>query len=566
MNPSNRTIRLVAVIAVVAGVTTTGGRGATPKFLPDDPIAASIDSQDASRVMNREIDLVYDTLENLFSSPGDSTPNVRAQNVNTIDEVPDSSWLTNRIGAVPITVDALLKGPDTTTGPAAGTWTVVSAKVDGVTPGFTIRDNTGVMWFIKFDPPGYRAMATGTEIVVSKLMWALGYHVPEVHLAQLDPEELMIGDQAAISLNGRKRSLKRSDISAVLRQAHRDPDGSYRVIASKALEGRPIGGFRFYGTRSDDPNDVIAHEHRRELRAYGTYAAWLNHVDSKSINTLDTLVDVDGRTIVRHHLLDFGSTIGSAGVYPREAYEGHEYLIEGKKALAGIPTLGFYIKDWRTAPRYRSTTVGSFPADNATWDPEEWKPRYPNSAFLAARLDDKFWAALRLRYFTPQMLEAVTRVGQFHDSASEAALAKFLIERRNAIVRRYLPAVNPVVDLKLTEAKRLTFRNAAVDAHDAGVPIEYVVKWLRFDNATGATTPIGTTSSAGSRTSVPVPFDLPSHDGVYIRAELSASGGPECWSEPVHAYFFRDRANWKLVGFERVPDGNAPGRDDARLP
>ena len=27
-------------------------------------------------------------------------------------------------------------------------------------------------------------------------MWALGYHVPEVHIASLDPEQLTIGDKA----------------------------------------------------------------------------------------------------------------------------------------------------------------------------------------------------------------------------------------------------------------------------------------------------------------------------------------------------------------------------------
>ena len=64
---------------------------------------------------------------------------------------------------------------------------------------------------------------------------------------------------------------------------------------ARRSKGRPVGGFRFYGTRSDDPNDVVPHEHRRELRAYGTFAAWVNHVDSKSINTLDTVVDQDGR-------------------------------------------------------------------------------------------------------------------------------------------------------------------------------------------------------------------------------------------------------------------------------
>ena len=558
MFSTTRALRFGAALAVLVCFLTVGGRGATPKFLADDPIAVVIDSQDASPVTMREIDLVYDTVENLFPKPGDKTINVRAQNVNTVDEVADSSWFTNRIGARPVTVEELLKGPDTTTGPAAGPWTVVSAKSDGVTPGFTIRDADDQVWFIKFDPPGYRAMATGTEVVVTKLMWALGYHVPEVHITSLRRDQLTIGDKATMSRHGRKRSLQRSDVTEALDQAHRDPDGSYRVIASKALEGRAVGGFKFYGTRSDDPNDLVEHEHRRELRAYGTFAAWLNHVDSKSINTLDTLVDQDGRKIVRHHLLDFGSTIGSAGVYPREAYEGSEYLVEGKKTLAGIPTFGFYVKGWRTAPRYRSSTVGSFPSDNATWDPERWKPRYANAAFRAARMDDKFWAARRLQLITSDLLRAVTRVGQFNDPKSEEALAQFLIDRRNAIVRRYLAAVNPIVDMQLPENGRLMFANAAVDADVASMPMEYVAAWFRFDNATGDATAIGTTRSEGSRTSVPVPSDLPTAEGVYVRAEVAALGGPASWSEPVHAYFFRQHGNWKLVGFERVPDGNAP--------
>ena len=560
MSQINRTIArgFWTAIALLFVGTTVGGRASTPKFLNDDPIAVVVDSQDASNVKRRDIDLVYDTLENLLSKPGDPTANVRAQNVNTIDEVPDSSWFTNRLGAAPMTVDELLKGPDTTNGPASGAWTVIAAKSDGVTPGFTVRDGSGQVWFLKFDPPGYRAMATGTEIVVTKLMWALGYHVPEVHIASLHPDQLTVGEQATITLTGRKRALKRADINAALNKAHRNPDGSYRVIASKALEGQPVGGFRFYGLRSDDPNDVTAHEHRRELRGYGTFAAWLNHVDSKSINTLDTLVKQDGRTIVRHHLLDFGSTIGSAGVYPREAYEGSEYLIEGKKTLAGIPTFGFYVKDWRTAPRYRSSTLGSFPSDNSTWDPERWKPLYANAAFRAARLDDKFWAARLLQRFTSDMLRAVTQVGQFNDPASEEVLAKFLVDRRTAIVRRYLGAVNPIVDMQLRENGRLLFANAAVDADIASAPMEYVANWSTFDNATGTATTIGTTRSAGNAPSVPVPADLPMLDGVYIRAEVAALGGPASWSEPVHAYLFREHANWKLVGFERVPDGNAP--------
>jgi hypothetical protein len=546
---------LVVALAVAATVLTTAS---SRKFYPDDPITRVDDSQDASAVQAREIDLVYDTLENSFYWPGDHTPDVRAQNLNTIDEVPDSSWFTNRVGARPLSVDDLLKGPNTGSGPAPGPWTVIRAKNDGVMPGFTVRDTIGQVWFLKFDPPGHPAMATGTEAMVAKLFWALGYHVPEVYLGTLRPSELVIDDDARITTpSGRRRAFRHGDVQALLRKAHRQPDGTYRVIASKALPGRPVGGFRFYGTRSDDPNDLIPHEHRRELRAYGTFAAWLNHVDSKSINTLDTVVEQDGRQVVRHHLLDFGSTVGSAGVYPREAYEGSEYLVEGKKTLAGMPSLGLYVKDWRTIPMYRARSVGAFPRDNSRWDPEAWKPRYANSAFRAARMDDKFWAARRLQAFTDDLLNAVVRVGQFDDPPSEEMLSKFLVERRNAIVRRYLPAVNPVVDVRLSASGALTFRNAAVDAGVASAPAGYVVGWSRFDNTTGVATAIGETTTSGPSASAPA--DLPSAPGTFIRTEIRANGGPEGWSEPAHVYFVREAAGWRLVGFERVPGGNPPG-------
>ncbi len=49
------------------------------------------------------------------------------------------------------------------------------------------------------------------------------------------------------------------------------------------------------GTRSDDPNDLVPHEHRRELRALRVFGAWTNLVDWKAGNTLDTLVEENGR-------------------------------------------------------------------------------------------------------------------------------------------------------------------------------------------------------------------------------------------------------------------------------
>ena len=92
----------------------------------------------------------------------------RAGNINTVDEVPDSTWYTNRLGSRTLTPAEVAVGPDTNDGPAAGAWLVTSSKSDGVTPGFTIKDARGDRWFLKFDPPGYRAMATGTEIPIPR--------------------------------------------------------------------------------------------------------------------------------------------------------------------------------------------------------------------------------------------------------------------------------------------------------------------------------------------------------------------------------------------------------------
>ena len=78
-------------------------RGAAgPRFLPDDPLTVEPETQDAGKAQPRDIELIWDLAENLFSRPGDPALDVRAQNVNTIDEVPDSSWFTNRILAHPL--------------------------------------------------------------------------------------------------------------------------------------------------------------------------------------------------------------------------------------------------------------------------------------------------------------------------------------------------------------------------------------------------------------------------------------------------------------------------------
>jgi hypothetical protein len=219
--------------------------------------------------------------------------------------------------------------------------------MEGISPGFTIRDATGQLYFIKFDPPSNPEMASGAEVICTKLFYAFGYHVPENYIALVRREDLVIGEAARIDdESGRRRRMEPRDLDALLKKAARQPDGSYRALASKALEGKPVGPFRYHRTRPDDPNDIFPHEHRRELRGLLVFSAWLNHDDSRSINSLDTLVRDGSRTIVRHHLLDFGSTLGSGSVQAQSTRAGNEFIWDSRPTFITMLTLGLYVRPW----------------------------------------------------------------------------------------------------------------------------------------------------------------------------------------------------------------------------
>ena len=551
---NTKTSRLAALVGgtlSLAAALSIASTAASPRFYDDDPIWHERDTQDASGMKPLEVDLLVDLTTNLIGPR--SVEAGRARNLNSVDEVPDSSWYTNRAGARSLTPEQVFTGPDTTKGPEPGAWTVTSSKSDGVTPGFTIKDSKGQLWFIKFDPPGYRGMATGTEVAVTKLMWALGYHVPENHIAYMRRDQLAIGSGAKFTPpGGTRRPMRPDDLDTLLQRADREADGSYRVVASRALPGKPIGRIRFVDTRPDDPNDIVPHEDRRELRGYGVFAAWLNHVDAKAINSLDTLITENGRSFVRHNLLDFGSALGSGGVGPADYWEGEEYLVEPKTMLKQMVSFGFAYPKWRREPFYEAPAIGRFPERNAGFDPDAWKPRVPNQAFLHLRADDKFWAATKLITLSTDLLRAAVHAGDFRDPASEAFLVRALAERRDAIGRAYLTAINPIADPALAADGTLTFRNAAVDADFARTPDEYRAEWFRFDNATGQSDRIG--QSVGRTSRLAAPAALPRANGAFVMVELSSvNAAHPSWDMPVKAFFRHEAGQWRLVGFERMP-------------
>lgn len=542
----------VLSIAAASLLFVAAPRGANVRFYSDDPLTREPETQDASGVKEWDIHLMYDLLENTFGKPGDQTPNVRAGNINTIDEVPDSNWFTNRIGDKPLTVEEVVKGPLRGSGPAPGKWLVIRGKAAGVAPGFTMRDREGETWFVSFDAKGFPEAATGAILVANKIFWALGYWQTENFLVFARPDQIDISEDAMITPpSGKRRQMKQHDIDEVLRRSQRSPDGSYRAVAARALSGRVLGGFRYYGTRPDDPNDVVPHEHRRELRALKVFGAWTNLVDMKAGNTLDTLIQENGKAVVRHYLQDVGSTFGTGALSPREYDEGWEYLYEGDLILKRLVTLNFYMKPWQTVDYEKNESIGRFEGD--AFDPTTWKPRVPMAALLRARADDNFWAAKRVMAFSDEMIRAAAATGRYTDESAAGFLADILIKRRDKIGRAYLTAVNPVTDIQLDANGVLTFENAALEHDVARTPDHYRVIFSRFDNATGESTQIGEPVNA-TEPRLRAPRGMPSAAGSFVTARIAAvSREFPAWAVPVDAYFRRSSKGWNLVGVDRLP-------------
>ena len=408
-----------AGLLLSVGVVVVSLHGASKKFYDDDPLMREPATQDASGAEPRDIDLFWDLTSNLFGRLGDPAPDVPARNVNTIDEVPDSGWFTNRILTRPLSIAEVAQGPQAGPEPASDQWTVIRPKTVGAaqaSPRAMHAESSGS------SPSTRRATpeaATGAVIAANKIFWALGYWQVENYLTLIRPEDVAIAEGVRFTPpSGVTRPMKNGDLEAVFGRAHRRADGAYRAVAARGLPGKILGGFDYYGTRPDDPNDVVPHEHRRELRALKVFGAWTNLVDMKAANTLDTVLQEDGRGIVRHYLQDVGSTFGAGAIGPHSWDEGWEYLYEGRTLWRRLITFGLHQQPWQEVEYRNVPSIGRF--EGEAFNPRTWKPRAPTAAFLRARPDDDFWAARRVVAFSDEMIRAVARSGEYQRPCGRA--------------------------------------------------------------------------------------------------------------------------------------------------
>lgn len=469
-----------------------------------------------------------------------------AQDVNRFGEVPTSSWYENRGELTPAQVGAGPGGDDP--GPESfRPWKVTGMKSGGRNPGLVIEDARGVRYICKLDKIGTPVVATAAGAVAARLLWAVGYLVPDDRLAMFSRSELTIAEGATDRTEtGKKVPLRDEAVDHLLNTyASKNARGEYRVLLSRYLPGKPMGGWSYRGTRRDDPNDTIPHQNRRSLRALRVFGAWLNHVDLKVDNSLDLYTEQDGRHFLRHYLVDFDGCLGGYWAARHEPRIGFAYDVDLGEVVSGIPSFGLAPRPYERLGAPEHPFVGLFEAE--IYDPSLWKANYTNDTVLAWRPADAYWAGRVLARLSPEHIRAAVAAARFEDPAADEVLTRVLVGRWSKTVDWALTQVTPVESLDRVVPQAGGFRVHATDAlRDAKRPsdLRYRVEILD-DRGRKLAEPTVTTDATGAE--VPA-ATVAGHDYVVVRWTAMSAGRALPATE---AHYRRQGDEWSLAGILR---------------
>lgn len=459
--------------------------------------------------------------------------------VNSLDEVPDSTWFVNRIGMRNLTLAELKRGPNVGESPFDHRpWTIVGAKIGGKSLGFTFEDTLKRHFVIKFDMKTLPELETGAHIIGQRLLWAMGYNVPEDHLGYISRADLVIGEKA------RKKGLDEARLDNALKLVYHRDDGSIRVLASLFVPGTPVGPYPREGTRSDDPNDVIPHELRRSLRGQYPIFAWLDHTDMKEDNTLDTYE----HGYVTHYLIDFGKALGVMGESEPDASNGYRYLYDLSDALKDLFGFGWRTHPWEGMQKPPLRGIGLYDAEH--FDPASWRSNLPYWPLLDKDRFDAFWGTKLLMRFKPHELAAIVDEAKFSDPRAAKYMVDTLLHRQRKTGRYWFDRVAPLDNFAVEPGAqpKLCFTDLTLSYLLRTSATTYAIDTFDHDgNATGFATTV--TAVAKGRTCSTLPLAAGNDDYTIVRVRVRRRDMGEM--PPVVVHLARVAQNIEVVGLRR---------------
>jgi hypothetical protein len=521
---------------------TLAGISHAQRYFPDDPLRKEVPPVHIRDANYRATSDILDGAANLFAKPGERHPEsvvIPAMGVNTLGEPLEGAWYVPRHIRKRMTAEELTRGPNKGGPPLRDKpWQVLMVKRYDVRPGLLIADSRNQPYLIRVDVLNEPEMSTGATMVVANIYHALGYWVPENYIVEILRSDLKASpDGKDINAVGESTKLMEEDIDLFLARARAEKGGQYRVVATKVPAGKALGPISFTGTRSDDPNDLFPHEHRRELRALSVLAGWLGQNWISSSATLDFLVEENGINHVRHYFADFFASLGSGWLRAKEAREGSELLFDWNRGFRNFLGFSIYSPSWQRSKFSRARGTGRFEYEN--FDPRLWVPNIYLPPISNALPDDRYWAAKQVMAFNDDDIRALVKAGQYSDPRAADWLSECLVRRRDKIGKAFFTDVLPLDEFKIEDGL-VKFQHLGASYGFTPEPA-YTAQWAIFNNFTGDRTPLqandlrvprAVTDSAG---------------GTYFVVRLSAGE----YSKHVDVFIRSEASGAKIVGVER---------------
>jgi hypothetical protein len=479
----------------------------------------------------REGEYVFDTLVRYPPVGLSETWKIpRAGDVNSLDDVPASSWFTPRLGNREFSPEDVVKSRVIT--PPSPPFEVEQI-FPGQEGGLLAKDAANRHWFVDFDPRGHRGLQTTAGVLANRIFWAFGLNVPEDHVVEIRPDELTLATADDPT---------RAAMSALLSLAAAPVEGRLRARASRRLEGTLLGPFSPRGVRIDDPNDRVPHENRRTLRALRVLGAWVNLQEVRPANTLDVYEGPPGRGFVRHYFLDLGEAFGGYAAGSRRYWSGYNHNFRVKDALLNFATAGLFVGPWEDETQTAWPSVGTFEARR--FDPAGWRETSAFPPIRRSRPEDDYWAAVRLAAFLPAHVEALVRSVGFPDPGAVEYMVGTLLERRRKLVEWAFARVTPLdalgvlgSDLRLQDRARVL-----------GTATSTQYRAALFDGK-GRSLQALTLPAEGDEVRVPLPRLAAGSPDSYLRIEVLVvrDGRPAPRPAEFHLRPSWD-GEWRLVG------------------
>ena len=271
---------------------------------------------------------------------GHSTPRTTAQTPNQVDIT--QLWVE----------PSDLESRDLFQGPAKAEWapdataafTLVKVDRKGYSPGFEVRDAKGINWDVKTGPEAQ------TEIVASRILWALGYHQPALYYL---PAWTLVGGERGTQSGGRFRpSLPGHEVV-----------GDWSWYENEFVDTMPFKGL------------VVAN-------------MVLNNWDWKtSNNKIYDITNPDGTGERRYIVRDLGASFGKSDAPPIARLLGQRVAQGNRNNLADFEKQGFIKSVAGGKVRFEYGGIHQHITDVLTADDVVWTCR------LLARLSDEQWNA-----------------------------------------------------------------------------------------------------------------------------------------------------------------------------